>query len=43
MACACTSNRAKANNVVIKRTPVRRANPNKKNGGIRRIIRRELI
>lgn len=43
MACACKNkNRAKTNNVVVKRTPIRHSATGSKNSGMKRIIRREL-
>ena len=43
MACACKNkNRAKANNIVVKRTPIRHSVSHRTNNGMKRIIRREL-
>lgn len=43
MTCACKNkNRAKANNIVVKRTPIRHSVSNRTNNGMKRIIRREL-
>ena len=43
MACACKNkNRAKANNIVVKRTPIRYSVSYRTNNGTKRIIRREL-
>ena len=43
MACACRNkNRAKANNFIVKRTPIRHSVTGRSNNCMKRIIRREL-
>lgn len=43
MACACRNkNRAKTNNFIVKRTPIRHSVTGRSNNGMKRIIRREL-
>lgn len=44
MACSCKGgNRAKANNIIVKRTPIRHSATGRSNNGMKRIIRRELL